>query len=98
MTNRIANVEMAAAWDGDEGEDWARDWERYDRSMREYRGVLRDAAAIEGTDRVLDVGCGTGESTRDAARAAREGTALGVDLSSQMTSSPELATAAVSPT
>src|SRR6266851_1285890 len=34
MTTTIGNVEMAAAWDGDEGEDWARDWERYDVAAR----------------------------------------------------------------
>ena len=35
-------------------------------------------------DRVLDVGCGNGQSTRDVARVATNGSALGVDLSSQM--------------
>jgi SAM-dependent methyltransferase len=33
---------------------------------------------------VLDVGCGTGETTRDAAWAAADGTVLGIDLSSRM--------------
>jgi SAM-dependent methyltransferase len=42
------------------------------------------AAAIRPTDRVLDVGCGAGQATRDAARAASSGSALGVDLSSKM--------------
>ncbi len=78
------NVEMAAAWDGDEGEEWARDWEHYDRSVQGYHSLLLDAAAIGRSDRVLDVGCGNGESTRDAARAAGKGSALGVDLSSRM--------------
>ena len=36
------------------------------------------------SDRVLDIGCGTGQTTRDAARAAAGGSALGVDLSSRM--------------
>jgi SAM-dependent methyltransferase len=80
----IANAEMARAWDGDEGEDWARDWEYYDRSARDYQAALNEAAAIQSTHRVLDIGCGNGESTRIAARAADRGSALGIDLSTKM--------------
>jgi SAM-dependent methyltransferase len=42
---------------------------------------FRAAAGVGSRDRVLDIGCGTGQSTRDAARAAVDGSALGVDLS-----------------
>jgi len=84
MTTAVANVEMAAAWDGDEGEDWARDWRRYDRAVQEHHRVLLDACRIGRAERVLDVGCGTGETARDAAWAAAGGTVLGVDLSSLM--------------
>jgi len=35
---------------------------------------------------VLDVGCGSGQTTRDAARGASTGSALGIDLSSEMLS------------
>ncbi|MGH8940228.1 MAG: class I SAM-dependent methyltransferase, partial [Actinomycetes bacterium] len=84
MTTAIANVEMAAAWDGDEGEDWARDWEHYDLGIRGHHLRLLEIAAISGEERVLDVGCGNGESTRDAARAAADGSAFGVDLSLRM--------------
>ena len=84
MTATIANAEMARAWDGDEGEDWARDWEYYDRSTRDYQAALDQAAAIESGHRVLDIGCGNGESTRIAARAADRGSALGIDLSTKM--------------
>jgi SAM-dependent methyltransferase len=80
----IVNVEMAAAWDGDEGDDWAREWERHDRIIRPYHDALLAAVAIERSDRVLDVGCGNGESTRDSARRAPDGWALGLDLSSHM--------------
>ena len=80
----IANVDMAAAWDGDEGTDWARDWERYDLGVRSHHLRLMEAAAISPAEHVLDVGCGNGQTTRDAARSAAEGSALGVDLSSVM--------------
>ena len=58
------------------------------RLLRPLRGrlppPLLDRAAIQPNDRVLDVGCGTGQTTRDAARIAHAGSALGVDLSSRM--------------
>ncbi len=80
----LANAEMAAAWDGEEGGSWARDWRRYDRSIRRYQQVLDAAAAIARGERVLDIGCGNGESTRAAAKAASHGSVLGVDLSKAM--------------
>ncbi|MFP5317961.1 MAG: class I SAM-dependent methyltransferase [Acidimicrobiia bacterium] len=52
-------------------------------SVATASGFLQ-AAAVGYDERVLDIGCGTGETTRDLARAAPAGTALGVDLSSRM--------------
>jgi len=53
----------------------------YDRELQRFDARFRPACDVQGADRVLDVGCGTGWSTRAAARAAREGGALGVDVS-----------------
>ncbi len=85
-TPRIApsNHEQLRAWDGGEGTYWATHAERFDRSVARYHGPLMEAAAVSTTDRALDIGCGSGETTRDAGRAASHGEALGVDLSSQM--------------
>lgn len=80
----IANVDQAAAWDGDEGAGWAKDWERYDASIRTYREPMLEAASITDGERILDFGCGNGQSTRDAARETPSGSALGADLSSAM--------------
>ncbi|KJY20876.1 MULTISPECIES: class I SAM-dependent methyltransferase [Streptomyces] len=79
-----ANAEQARAWDGREGAYWAEHADRFDRAIRPYRTHFLAAAGISPADRVLDIGCGTGETTRAAARRASGGRALGVDLSSAM--------------
>jgi SAM-dependent methyltransferase len=79
-----ANADQAKAWDGDEGAYWADNAERFDRTVAAYYRSFMEAAAITASDRVLDIGCGTGQTTRDAARAATAGSALGIDLSSRM--------------
>jgi SAM-dependent methyltransferase len=53
----------------------------YDAELQRYQPVLLDASGVEPSSTVLDVGCGAGQSTRDAARAATDGSALGVDVS-----------------
>jgi len=79
-----ANAEQARAWDGDEGAYWAGNAGQFDRAVAAYHERFLAAAVIGCADRVLDIGCGTGQTTRDAARAAADGVALGVDLSGQM--------------
>lgn len=79
-----SNTDQLRAWDGDEGAYWAEHPDYFDRSLAAYHDRLLSAAAITSGERVLDIGCGTGQTTRDAARAAAQGSALGVDLSSRM--------------
>src|SRR4029453_2537075 len=53
----------------------------YDAELRRHNGVLRQVVGVQLHDHVLDIGCGTGQTTRQAARTARAGSALGVDIS-----------------
>jgi ubiquinone/menaquinone biosynthesis C-methylase UbiE len=56
----------------------------YDAELRLHNQVLRRACGVRCHDNVLDVGCGAGQTTREAARTATAGGALGVDLSAPM--------------
>ena len=53
----------------------------FDDELRAHNAHLRRAAEVRSGEDVLDVGCGSGQSTRDAARAASPGRVLGVDVS-----------------
>ena len=80
----IVNVEQAAAWDGHEGDVWTEQADRYDAAAGRLHDRIRSLVRVGRTDDVLDVGCGTGLGTREVARAAADGTVLGVDLSRRM--------------
>jgi ubiquinone/menaquinone biosynthesis C-methylase UbiE len=53
----------------------------YDDELRAQHARLMSAAAVRAGERVLDVGCGAGQTTREAARAAAPGEVLGIDVS-----------------
>lgn len=56
----------------------------YDAELRRYHERLRTAIDVGPGDHILDIGCGTGLTTREAARTAVSGRALGVDVSARM--------------
>src|SRR5262249_56055688 len=74
-----ANAAQAAEWDGPAGAHRTRHAAVFDAETRPHNERFRAAAGVAPGDRVLDVGCGTGQTTREAARAAVAGRALGVD-------------------
>jgi SAM-dependent methyltransferase len=84
MTDHVVNVEQAEEWDGREGDHWVRHADRYDALSQRITPHLMEAAAVGAADRVLDVGCGCGLTTRTAARSTSAGSVLGMDLSAAM--------------
>lgn len=51
----------------------------YDSELRRHHLALRRALDLHRRDRVLDIGCGAGQTTRDAALVATDGSVLGLD-------------------
>ena len=79
----ITNTEMAAAWEG-EADHWVRDADRYDTAAAAIWQTFLDQGHVAATDRVLDVGCGTGDVSFLAARlVGPTGAVLGVDRSAE---------------
>ncbi|MEV5239724.1 methyltransferase domain-containing protein [Streptomyces cinnamoneus] len=77
----VVNTEQDQAWNGYEGQHWADHHDRWNAVNAGFNEPLLNAAAIGAEDRVLDIGCGAGQTSRLAARRAAGGRVLGLDLS-----------------
>jgi SAM-dependent methyltransferase len=78
-------VDQAEYWNGAVGQTWAAEQDRIDRVLVPLRDVAIAAAGAQPGERVLDAGCGCGETTLALARAVGErGEVVGVDLSEPM--------------
>ena len=63
-------------------EFWVREADRWDGTSGRFGDAMLEAADLEAGQQVLDVGCGAGSTTVEAARrVAPNGAALGVDIS-----------------
>jgi SAM-dependent methyltransferase len=87
MTAEIdpSNTAMAQRWDGPSGEFWVEHADVFESQVAAYREPFLAATGIEPGAHVLDVGCGSGRTAREAARlAGPTGRVTGIDLSPQM--------------
>jgi ubiquinone/menaquinone biosynthesis C-methylase UbiE len=77
--------EQSKLWNGSAGCAWVEAQAMLDRTLQPFEDLLVEAVAASGARRVLDVGCGTGSTTRAAARVVgAKGHSLGIDISEQM--------------
>ena len=81
VTVVAVNAEQAEDWNGASGREFIEQRARHERVLGRLRARLLAAAAIQDGEHVLDVGCGCGETTIRAARAAGSGRAVGADFS-----------------
>jgi ubiquinone/menaquinone biosynthesis C-methylase UbiE len=79
------NSEQIAQWNGALGERWAAMQREIDRIVVPFGDAALRAAAPQPGERVIDVGCGCGDTSIEIARSVGEtGTVLGVDVSQPM--------------
>ena len=81
----MANTDMAEYWNGRPADVWVTEAEHFDTMLAPFGRRLLTAAVLEPGERVLDVGCGNGAVSLEAARAVGpSGRVTGVDLSAPM--------------
>lgn len=85
MDTSPVNDQQRQFWTGDGGRSWIEHARRWERILAPFGAAMFDAIALRPGERVLDVGCGFGSTTVEAAeRVAPDGTVLGVDISERM--------------
>jgi SAM-dependent methyltransferase len=76
-----ANKAQADYWASPAGMTWIEHEHALDAAMAGMLDMMLDKANISSTDRIIDIGCGTGASTLEAAHRVTNGEVLGVDIS-----------------
>jgi SAM-dependent methyltransferase len=79
------NAEQARYWNEDAGPKWVDLATHLERLIRPVGEAALECAAVAPAERVIDVGCGCGQSTLELARrVGPRGAVLGIDLSEPM--------------
>src|SRR5271165_4186698 len=81
----MANADMVDYWNGRPADVWVTEAEHFDTMLAPFGRRLLTAIVLEPGERILDVGCGNGAISLEAARAVGPGGRVtGIDLSAPM--------------
>ena len=81
MTDDKTSV-FADDWSGEMGQRWLRNVDHFEAMLEPIGTALLDRAAIAPGERIVDLGCGGGATSRAiAARVGPAGAVLGLDIS-----------------
>jgi SAM-dependent methyltransferase len=84
-TPAIANATQREKWNSETGNRWLERHAMIDQQIAPFGHRAMDRGSIERGRRVLDIGCGCGETTIELARrVGQSGSVLGVDISTQL--------------
>src|SRR5438874_13215323 len=79
------NSEQIAEWNGALGQRWVAMQQELDRIVVPFGDAALKAAAPQSGERVVDIGCGCGDTSIELARiVGAAGTVLGIDVSQPM--------------
>lgn len=82
---KAPNADQAEFWSDGAGLDWVTFENQLDALFAGANAALIDTAQPKSGQSILDIGCGTGATTRDFAQAVEpEGSVLGLDISNSM--------------
>jgi SAM-dependent methyltransferase len=84
MSDTAPNADQIQGWNEAQGKTWALLHERLDRQIRPIGHAAMAKAAFRFGERVLDVGCGCGETTLEIAGRVAPGSVLGADVSAML--------------
>jgi SAM-dependent methyltransferase len=84
-SNLSPNFEQMDYWNASAGQTWAQFYEQLDRQLSPLGSEALRALAPRTGERIVDIGCGCGQSSLDLARrVGPEGSVVGIDISNPM--------------